>query len=135
MPESPSRIPSTCPALAAARLGSAVNEETKYRLLKLLDASPDLSQRDLARELGISVGKANYCLRALIEKGWVKVREITNTGEKRAYAYLLTGKGIEEKARVTVQFLRQKMKEYDDLIRELEALRREVAELPLSRED
>lgn len=112
-----------------------MNEETKYRLLKLLDARPDLSQRDLARELGISVGKANYCLRALMGKGWVKVREFTNTGDKRAYAYLLTGKGIEEKGRVTVQFLRQKMKEYDDLIRELEALRREVAELPLSRED
>ena len=108
-----------------------MNDETKYRLLRLLDASPDLSQRDLARE----VGKANYCLRALMEAGWVKIREFTDTDDRRACGYLLTGKGIEEKARVGVQFLRQKVKEHADLTQELKELRQEVAGLSLSRKE
>ncbi len=78
-----------------------LNDEIRYRLLKLLSENPNLSQRRLAEELGISVGKVNYCLKAVIEKGWVKMGNFARNPDKRTYAYLLTSKGIEEKARVT----------------------------------
>ena len=100
--------------------------ETHYRLLRLLEAKPHLSQRELARELGISLGKINYCLGALIEKGWVKARNFRNNRDKLSYAYLLTPSGIEEKAALTVNFLRRKMAEYDALKQEIEELKREV---------
>ena len=102
-------------------------EDTHYRLLRLLEARPELSQRDLARELGTSLGKTNYCLNALIEKGWVKVRNFRNSQNKPGYAYLLTPRGIESKAVIAVQFLRRKMDEYEELKREIELLRHEVA--------
>jgi EPS-associated MarR family transcriptional regulator len=102
-------------------------EDTHLRLLRLLETRPDLSQRDLARELGTSLGKINYCLNALIEKGWIKVRNFRNNQNKLGYAYLLTPRGIERKAAITVQFLRRKMDEYEDLKREIELLRHEVA--------
>ena len=102
-------------------------EDTHFRLLRLLEVKPDLSQRDLARELGTSLGKTNYCLNALIGKGWVKVRNFRNSQNKLGYAYLLTPSGIESKAAITVQFLRRKMNEYEDLKREIELLQREVA--------
>ncbi len=102
-------------------------EDTHLRLLRLLEARPDLSQRDLARELGTSLGKTNYCLNALIGKGWVKVRNFRNNQNKLGYAYLLTPRGIERKAAITVQFLRRKMDEYEDLKREIELLQHEVA--------
>ena len=86
-------------------------EEAHYRLLRLLDASPNLSQRELARELGVSLGKVNYCVNALIEKGWVKARNFRNSNNKLAYAYLLTPRGIEQKAAITVQFLHRKVAE------------------------
>ncbi len=102
-------------------------EDTHLRLLRLLEARPDLSQRDLAHELGTSLGKINYCLNALIDKGWVKVRNFRNNQNKLGYAYLLTPRGIERKAAITVQFLRRKMDEYEDLKREIELLQHEVA--------
>lgn len=102
-------------------------EDTHLRLLRLLEARPELSQRDLARELGTSLGKTNYCLNALIEKGWVKVRNFRNNQNKLSYAYLLTPRGIESKAAITLQFLRRKMDEYEDLKREIELLQHEVA--------
>ena len=102
-------------------------EDTHYRLLRLLEARPDLSQRDLARELGTSLGKTNYCLNALIEKGWVKVRNFRNNKNKLGYAYLLTPRGIERKGVIAVQFLRRKINEYEDLKREIELLQHEVA--------
>ena len=84
-------------------------------------------RQDLARELGTSLGKTNYCLNALIEKGWVKVSNFRNNQNKLGYAYLLTPRGIERKAAITVQFLRRKMDEYEDLKREIELLQHEVA--------
>ena len=102
-------------------------EDTHLRLLRLLEARPDLSQRDLAHELGISLGKINYCLNALIGKGWVKVRNFRNNQNKLSYAYLLTPRGIERKAAITVQFLRRKMNEYEDLKKEIELLQHEIA--------
>jgi len=105
-------------------------EESHYRLLRLLDASPRLTQRELARELGVSLGKVNYCVNALIEKGWVKARNFRNSNAKLAYAYLLTPRGIEQKAAITVHFLRRKVAEYESLKKEIAQLRREVDQLP-----
>lgn len=101
-------------------------EELHFKLLKTLQANPDLSQRELARVMGISLGKANYCLRALIEKGWVKAANFRKSTNKAAYAYLLTPHGIEEKTRATAHFLRRKVAEYEALEKEIEQLRDEV---------
>jgi len=103
-----------------------LSEDIRYKLLKLLAAEPQISQRDLAARLGISVGKANYCLSALIEKGLVKINNFRRANNKLAYAYLLTPSGIEEKALITVSFLQHKMREYGALQEEIEALRQEV---------
>ena len=103
-----------------------MSDETHYKILNLLQNNPRISQRDLARELGVSLGKANYCLRALIARGWVKARNFQKSDNKMAYAYLLTPKGIEEKARVTVRFLKYKISEYEILKREISIMQREV---------
>ena len=99
-------------------------EDLHYKLLKLLEANPSVTQRDLSRELGVSLGKANYCLRALVDRGWVKARNFTNNRNKRAYLYILTPQGIEQKTRIAMGFLRSKVEEY-------ERLRQEIAELQL----
>ena len=78
-----------------------LNEDLRYKLLKLLSEEPQISQRDLAGRLGISVGKANYCLSALVDKGLVKINNFRKANNKLAYAYLLTPRGIEEKAQIT----------------------------------
>jgi EPS-associated MarR family transcriptional regulator len=106
-----------------------INEEARYRLLKYLADHPEASQRDVARELGISLGKVNYCLKALIGKGWIKARNFRNSRNKSAYVYVLTPKGIEEKLDVTRAFLRRKVAEYDTLVKEIETLTAEVGEL------
>lgn len=107
-----------------------LTDEYRYRILKLLEAEPHASQRRIADELGISLGRVNYCVNALIAKGLVKVNNFRNNANKRAYLYLLTPKGIEEKARVTMQFLKTKLGEYETLKRELEELQREATKLP-----
>ena len=104
-----------------------LNDETRYRILKLLEADPHASQRRIADELGISLGRVNYCLQALIRRGLVKANNFRTSANKRAYLYLLTPRGIEEKARVTARFLRVKLDEYEILKRELEELKREAA--------
>lgn len=104
-----------------------LTDEYRYRILKLLEADPQASQRRIADELGISLGRVNYCLQALIEKGLVKVNNFRNSANKRAYLYLLTSRGIEEKATVTARFLRRKLDEYETLKRELEELQREAS--------
>lgn len=103
-----------------------LDDRTRYRLLKLLQDNPELSQRQLAEELGVSVGKVNFCLNALLDKGLVKVRNFRDSNNKRAYAYYLTPKGAREKVRATVGFLQRKLEEYRGLEREIEELRREV---------
>ena len=100
-----------------------LTDEYRYRILKLLEANPQASQRDIARELGISLGKVNYCLKALIERGWVKANNFRHNEQKRAYLYLLTPKGIQAKATVTIRFLKRKLDEYESLKRELAELR------------
>ena len=104
----------------------AIDQEVRYRLLKYLDENPEATQRELAQELGVSLGKANYCLNALIAKGWVKARNFRNSRNKAAYLYILTPRGIEEKVNVTAAFLRRKVAEYDLLSREIEQLTEEV---------
>lgn len=101
-------------------------DELHYKLIRLIEANPELSQRDIARELDISLGKVNYCLQALIQKGWVKVANFTNSQNKAAYMYLLTASGIEEKASLTVQFLQLKLHEYEVLCGEIKQIRREA---------
>jgi EPS-associated MarR family transcriptional regulator len=104
-----------------------LTEEVRYKLLKLLGPNPHLSQREVARELGISVGKTNYCLKALVERGLIKATNFKNARNKAAYLYLLTPRGIEEKARVTARFLRAKVREYEALRSEIEQIRSEAA--------
>ena len=103
-----------------------LDQKTRYRLLKLLDANPELSQRQLAEALGVSVGKTNYCLRALLDKGLVKVRNFRDSSNKLAYAYYLTPKGAQAKVKATTQFLKVKVKEYQEIQQEIEELKREV---------
>ena len=103
-----------------------LEDETRYRVLKALEANPQLSQRQLAGELGISVGKTNYCLKALTDKGWVKLGNVQRSANKRAYSYLLTSQGIREKTRLTRRFLQRKRAEYEALEQEIEQLRAEV---------
>lgn len=100
--------------------------EMRLQLLRALEANPDASQRDLAHALGISLGKVNYCLRALMRKGIIKARNFKNSRRKLAYMYQLTPAGVEEKSRLTVQFLRQKIQEVNKLKSEIEALRWEA---------
>jgi EPS-associated MarR family transcriptional regulator len=102
------------------------DDNTSYGLLKTLEDNPSLSQRDLAKRLGISLGKVNFCLNALVEKGCLKVNNFRNSDNKLAYAYLLTPRGVDEKARMTVRFLKYKMQEYERLRMEIEELKREA---------
>ncbi len=105
-----------------------LSDEDRYKILNLLEKDPTLSQRELAGALGVSLGKVNFCVKALIEKGLVKARNFRNSKNKSAYMYYLTPSGFEEKARVTVRFLRIKVAEYETLTQEIERLRGEVAE-------
>jgi EPS-associated MarR family transcriptional regulator len=100
-------------------------EEIHYKLLRLLQLNPSMSQRDAAHELGVSLGKVNYCLRALVRKGWIKARNFKNSQNKSAYMYLLTSRGLEQKAALTVRFLGVKLREYEALRGEIEQMRRE----------
>jgi len=102
------------------------DDTTSYGLLKTLEGNPSLSQRDLAKCLGISLGKVNFCMNALIEKGCLKVNNFRNSDNKLAYAYLLTPHGVEEKARITMHFLKHKMQEYERLRVEIEELKQEA---------
>lgn len=103
-------------------------EKARYQLLKYLEANPTASQRQLARELDISLGKVNYCLKALIGKGClIKASNFTASPSKCAYAYFLTPKGMEAKSALTIQFLKRKLKEYKELEREIEELRQEAS--------
>jgi EPS-associated MarR family transcriptional regulator len=106
-----------------------LTDEVRYRLMRLLEANPRLSQRDAARELGISLGKLNFCVRALVRKGLLKATRFKNSRNKAAYMYLLTPRGIEEKAVLTVRFLQLRIREYEALREEIEQIRREAESL------
>jgi EPS-associated MarR family transcriptional regulator len=104
-----------------------LTDEYRYKILKLVSDRPEISQRELAQKLGISLGKVNYCLKALIDKGLLKASNFRNSNNKLAYMYLLTPSGIEEKSAITLSFLKWKMQEYETLQAEIEELRREAA--------
>lgn len=101
-------------------------DEARYKVMRLLEANPRMSQRDAARELGVSLGKLNYCVQALIRKGWVKVARFKNSRNKAAYMYVLTPRGMEAKVRLAVRFLVQKRSEFEKLREEIEQIRREA---------
>ena len=100
----------------------SVPDDVRFRVLRVLQDEPDLSQREIAVRLGVSLGAVNYCLRALTEKGQVKVRNFRSSDNKLRYAYILTPNGIAEKARLTGAFLARKVAEYEALRAEIEAL-------------
>jgi EPS-associated MarR family transcriptional regulator len=108
---------------------SNVQEDVRFRVLRLLHDNPELSQRDLAEAVGISNGSAHYLLSALLDKGLIKRGNFTTAQDKRRYAYILTPKGIAEKAAMTKQFFVRKLSDYEALRRELEILKREEAQL------
>jgi EPS-associated MarR family transcriptional regulator len=110
-----------------------INDRDRFRLLKLLEADPKATQRKLANELGMSLGKINYCLRALVAKGLVKASNFKNSNNKSAYIYILTPKGIEERAVMTVRFLEHKLAEHECLTAEIEELRAAVKEIKRER--
>jgi len=114
------------------------NDEIHFRVMALVQDNPDLTQRDLARQLGVSLGKANYCLKALIGKGFIKAENFRRSDKKLAYIYLLTPAGIEEKALVTVRFLRRKIAEFEILKQEIAQIQatlgEEGATVPVARE-
>jgi EPS-associated MarR family transcriptional regulator len=103
-----------------------LTDEYRYKILKLVESNPSISQRELAEQLGISLGKANFCLKALINVGLLKVTNFRNNKNKLAYMYLLTPTGIEEKASITLRFLKFKIHEYEMLQSEILSLRKEV---------
>ena len=103
-----------------------LDDATRYQLLTLLQENPQLSQRDLADRIGVSLGKTNYCLKALISMGWVKIHNFRNSSNKSAYLYKLTPAGLTEKIQVTKRFLAHKVQEHAELTDDIERLRREV---------
>ena len=105
-----------------------IQEDTHFRIMRILQENPDLTQRELADKLGMSVGGLNYCLNALIDKGFVKMANFSKSKNKFKYVYLLTPQGIAEKVALTSRFLKRKMEEYDALKVEIEALKSEVGE-------
>ena len=105
-----------------------LNDEIHYRILRVLERDPRMSQRQLADLLGVSVGKANYCVRALVEKGLLKVENFRRSRNKLAYAYQLTPRGVAAKARITRRFLEIKRREYETLRTQIAELEEEVGE-------
>ena len=100
--------------------------ETHLAILKHIQINPEASQRELAQELGVSVGKVNYCLRALIDKGFVKAGNFKRNADKLSYLYLLTPKGLEEKASLTANFLKRKIAEHEMITQEIAQLKRDT---------
>jgi len=100
--------------------------DTHLKVLRSIEENPEITQRELAQKLGVSLGKVNYCLRALIDRGWIKVKNFKNSNNKAAYTYLLTPSGIEEKAKITVRFLKRRMRDYEQIKREIAELEAEV---------
>jgi EPS-associated MarR family transcriptional regulator len=105
---------------------SNLQEDTYYRVLRMLQYNPDLTQRELAEHLGVSTSGMNYCLNALIDKGWVKVQNFSQSKNKFGYIYVLTTKGIAQKVALTSRFLDRKTKEYEALKAEIDSLHKDL---------
>ncbi|MDE2427254.1 MAG: MarR family EPS-associated transcriptional regulator [Burkholderiales bacterium] len=104
---------------------SNLQEDTYFRVMRLLQDNPDMTQRELAQSLGVSLSGVNYCLKALIDKGWVKMQNFSQSKNKFRYIYVLTPIGIAEKIELTNQFLKRKIKEHAELTEEIEKLKTE----------
>jgi EPS-associated MarR family transcriptional regulator len=105
-----------------------IQDEARFQILRLLHDNPELNQRELSHRVGVSLGAVNYCLKSLVELGFVKVGNFASSQNKLGYAYLLTPSGIAEKVRLTGQFLARKNAEYEALRAEIDALTREIME-------
>lgn len=114
------------PAVLSAHSMPRSAQEIHLKVLRHIEAHPEFTQRELASELGVSLGKANYCLKALIDKGFIKARNFRNSNQKRAYLYKITPTGIEAKARISVRYLQDKMREYEQLKTEIDQLQNEL---------
>ena len=102
------------------------NKDIHLDLLRKLETNPEYTQRKLSQEMGVSLGKVNYCMQKLIEKGWVKLMNFKNNPNKGSYKYLLTPMGMEEKSELTIAFLKMKTKEYELLKNEINKLKSET---------
>jgi len=100
-------------------------QEVNYKILKLLSTEPNLSQRAIAGRMGISLGKTNYVLSELAEKGIIKIKRFKSAPKKIPYAYMLTPHGLEEKARITLKFLKRKLSEYEDIKHQIKEITKE----------
>jgi|SRR6056297_291366 EPS-associated MarR family transcriptional regulator len=109
-------------------MSKPAEEDVHFRVLRILEQNPDISQRELAAQLGIALGRTNYVLKALMEKGLVKIGNFSAAQDKRRYAYILTPKGVSRKAAITKRFLARKLSEYEALEAEIESLRDELHE-------
>jgi len=105
-----------------------VSEQRQLDAMRLLETNPEMTQRELADALGVSLGAANYCLKALVEKGWVKLENFQNNPNKLGYLYLLTPMGMAAKTTLTARFLRRKLMEYEALQAEIEQLKSEMSQ-------
>ena len=103
-----------------------LQEDTRFRVLRALQDNPHITQRELAERLGVSLGATNFVLRALLNKGAIKIRNFKGNSRKLSYAYILTPHGLAEKAALTARFLARKQREYEDLRAEIEAVSREM---------
>lgn len=110
----------------AKSISMSNQDEIHLKLMRLIEQNNQLSQRQLAEEMGVSLGKINYCLKAIVEKGWVKASNFKNSEHKSAYLYLLTPKGAEEKATIAKRFLERKIQEYEDIKLQIEEIKSEI---------
>ena len=113
-------------------MNSDFEKEVRYRLLKVLSQDPNLSQRDMATRMGISLGKVNYCLSEFVKKGIVKINRFKDNRNKFKYIYTLTPKGIEARANITIDFLKSKLSEYDEIKKQILELTQEVEDETLA---
>ena len=111
---------------ATSRLTKQRQLDAYYQVMHILQKNPQLTQRELSRKLGLSLGKLNYCLRALVDKGWIKIGNFTRSNTKQRYLYLVTPQGIYEKTQMTKEFLNRKIKEYEALRVEISLLKNEI---------
>lgn len=103
------------------------DEDAYFEIMRLLEANPEMTQREIAAALEVSLGKANYCLKALLDKGWLKMQNFHGSKNKVAYIYLLTPAGMAEKSKIAARFLQRKMREYERLRSLIDSLQSEVA--------
>ena len=105
------------------------NKDIRLDLLRRLESNPEYTQRELSQDMGVSLGKVNYCMKKLTEKGWVKLKNFSRSSNKLGYMYLLTPQGIEQKARLTTSFLKKKVEEFEMLRNEINQLKLDVNEM------